>query len=304
VPRRDARIPHLPEHPVVLVTGCSSGIGLALAHRLAGWSAARIVLTARERSLAVLEREGLAPDDRIMVLPLDVVDLEQRRRVVAAVEARFGGVDVLINNAGVAYRSVAEHLTPHDAFHQMATNFLGPMDLVRLVLPHMRRRRFGRILNVSSVSGMMAMPTMGAYSASKFALEGASESMWYEMRPWNVHVTLVQPGLIRSDSFRNTRLSAGAQRAESDPEDPYAPVYGGMGPFIGWLMSHAVSTPDDVARRILATLERRHPPLRVSATLDARFFYLMRRLLPRRIYHAVLYALLPHVRHRRSPHDA
>jgi hypothetical protein len=150
---------------------------------------------------------------------------------------------------------------------------------------------------------MMAMPTMGAYSASKFALEGASESMWYEMRPWNVHVTLVQPGLIRSDSFRNTRLSAGARRAESDPSDPYAPIYGGMGPFIGWLMSHAVATPDDVARRILATLERRHPPLRVSATLDARFFYLMRRLLPRRVYHAVLYAGLPHVRHRRSPGD-
>lgn len=74
-----------------------------------------------------------------------------------------------------------------------------------------------------------------------------------------------------------------------------------MGPFIGWLMSHAVTTPDDVAGRILATLERRRPPLRVSATLDARFFYLMRRLLPRRIHHAVLYALLPHVRHRRSP---
>jgi NAD(P)-dependent dehydrogenase (short-subunit alcohol dehydrogenase family) len=296
VPRSAARIPHLPERPVVLVTGCSSGIGLALARRLVAWPAARVVLTARAASLDVLREEGLVESDRVLALPLDVVDLDQREAVVAAVAERFGGVDVLINNAGVAYRSVAEHLMPHDAFEQLATNFLGPMDLARLVLPHMRRRRCGRIINVSSVSGMMAMPTMGAYSASKFALEGASESMWYEMRPWNVHVTLVQPGFIRSESFRNTRLSVGARRAEGDPSEPYAPVYLGMGPFIEWLMNHAVATPDVVARRILATLRRRHPPLRVSATIDARFFYLMRRLMPRRLYHGVLYALLPHVR--------
>jgi len=230
------------------------------------------------------------------VLPLDVIDLEQRRAAVAAIEARWGRVDVLINNAGVAYRSVAEHLMPRDAFHQLATNFLGPMDLARLVLPGMRQRHFGRIINVSSVSGMMAMPTMGAYSASKFALEGGSESMWYEMRPWNVYVTLVQPGFIRSESFRNTKLSAGARHAEADRSDPYAEVYAGMGPFIEMLMKRAVTTPDDVARRILRTLERRKPPLRVSATIDARFFYLLRRMLPRRFYHAILYRLLPHVR--------
>lgn len=294
--RRDPRNPHWPEQPVVLVTGCSSGIGLALARRLVGDARFRCALTARESSIHVLAEEGIVPDERTLVLPLDVIDFEQRRGVVATIEARFGGVDVLINNAGVAYRSVAEHLMPRDAFHQLATNYLGPMDLARLVLPGMRERRFGRIVNVSSVSGMMAMPTMGAYSASKFALEGGSESMWYEMRPWNVFVTLVQPGFIRSESFRNTRLSTGARRAEHDPTDPYAEVYAGMGPFIELLMKRAITTPDDVASRILGTLERRTPPLRVSATLDARFFYLLRRLLPRRFYHAILYRLLPHVR--------
>ncbi len=294
--RRDERSSHLPEQPVVLATGCSSGIGLALARRLVADTRFRCVLTARESSIDMLAREGLVPDERTLVLPLDVIDLEQRRSAVAAVEARWGGVDVLINNAGVAYRSVAEHLMPRDAFHQLATNFLGPMDLARLVLPGMRDRRFGRIINVSSVSGMMAMPTMGAYSASKFALEGGSEAMWYEMRPWNVFVTLVQPGFIRSESFRNTRLSEGARRATEDRTDPYAEVYAGMGPFIELLMKRAITTPDDVARRILATLERRKPPLRVSATLDARCFYLLRRLLPRRFYHAILYRLLPHVR--------
>ena len=280
----------------MLVTGCSSGIGLALAHRLSGWDAARLVLTAPERSLGVLGKEGVSADERRLILPLDVVDLEQRRAAVDAALARFGRVDVLINNAGVAYRSVAEHLMPRDAFEQIAVNFLGPMDLARLVLPGMRERRFGRIVNVSSVSGMMAMPTMGAYSASKFALEGASESMWYEMRPWNVHVTLVQPGLIHSDSFRRTRLSTGARRASGDPRDPYAAVYAGMAPFVEGLMKRAFATPDVVARRILATLERRHPPLRMSATIDARLFYLLRRLLPRRVYHEVLYRMLPHVR--------
>jgi hypothetical protein len=296
VARHEKRNALLPPAPVVLVTGCSTGIGLALARQLEAWPEARLLLTARERSLPRLHAAGFEESERLRMRALDVVDAAQRAGVVAEAEADWGGVDVLINNAGITYRSVTEHLHPDEAFDQLQTNFLAPMDLVRLVLPSMRRKRGGRIINVSSVSGMMAMPTMGAYSASKFALEGATESLWYELRPWGIHVTLVQPGFIHSNAFRRVRYSKAALRSEQDEADEYSVVYRSMGPFIERLMSLALASPESVARRTLATLDRPRPRLRVSATLDARAFYLLRRWLPRRTYHALLHRALPGVR--------
>ena len=93
------------------------------------------------------------------------------------------------------YRAVLEHVSDAERVAQMDVNYLAPMDLIRLVLPRMREKHAGRILNVSSVGGMMAMPTMAVYSASKFALEGATEALYYEVRPWNIRVSLIQPGL-------------------------------------------------------------------------------------------------------------
>ena len=281
---------------MVLVTGCASGIGLALARRLATWRDARIVATARATSLARLADAGLEEGERFWIRPLDVTQNSERRRVVAEIDERWGGVDVLVNNAGLTFRSVYEHLQPDEIREQLEVNFIGPMDLARLVLPTMRRKQCGHIINVSSVGGMMAMPTMGVYSASKFALEGASESLWYELQPWNVYVTLVQPGFIHSDSFRNVRWSRSAVALRDVESDDYHEVYHSMAPFIDRLMEWAWATPDVVARRIVRTIERRHPPLRISATIDARVFYMLRRLMPRRLYHAFLYRRLPNVR--------
>jgi NAD(P)-dependent dehydrogenase (short-subunit alcohol dehydrogenase family) len=286
----------------VLVTGCASGIGLALARRLRDWRGAHAVITARASSLDRLRAAGFEEGERLWLRPLDVTRNSERKRVVSEIDEHLGGVDILINNAGLTFRSVHEHLHTDEIEEQMSINFVGPMDLARLVLPSMRRKRYGHIVNVSSVGGMMAMPTMGLYSASKFALEGASEALWYELRPWNVSVTLVQPGFIHSESFRNVRLSRDAQAMRSVEDEPYRAVYESMSPFIEGLMNRAFATPDTVARRILRTLERSNPPLRVSATIDARVFYMLRRLLPRRLYHAVLFRCLPDVR-RWGPGD-
>jgi NAD(P)-dependent dehydrogenase (short-subunit alcohol dehydrogenase family) len=227
---------------------------------------------------------------------LDVTNAAEQEAAVGAAASMWGGVDVLVNNAGVSYRAALEEMTEADERLQQAVNYLGPMALTRLVLPGMRAHRWGRIVNVSSVSGMMAMPTMGSYSASKWALEGASEALWYEMRPWGVRVTLVQPGFIRSDSFEHV-LRPGAAHGEDLPADrsAYAAYYRHMAPFIARLMRRATAKPDDVARKIISCALRRKPPLRQAVTFDARFFYLMRRLLPRALYHAALYRALPGV---------
>lgn len=288
--RRRAR----PGPYTIVVTGATTGIGLELARMLLT-THHRLVLTARASSLDRFAALGIEPGERVMICPLDVTDAADREALVRAVEARWGGVDVLVNNAGISYRAVAEH-TPHaDLLAQLEANYLGPMALVRLVLPHMRAQRFGRIVNVSSVGGMTAMPTMSAYSASKFALEGASESLWYELRPWGVYVSLVRPGFINSDGFTKVRFTEQGQAAVADPRDPYHAHYANMGELVRALMQLTFYQPADVAETVARLIEHPNPPLRVPGTLDARAFDLLRRALPAGLYHRLLYAGLPRV---------
>jgi len=278
----------------ILVTGASVGIGLELS-RLLLLGPHRLVLTARASSLARFAREGILPGERVLILPLDVTIDEERRAAVHAVEARWGGIDVIVNNAGVSYRAVAEHVTEQERIAQLDANFLGPMELTRLVLPYMRTQRYGRIINVSSVGGMTAMPTMSIYSASKFALEGASEALWYEMRPFGVRVSLVRPGFIHSDGFQKTRFTRQGQRALDDPADPYHAHYANMNELIEGLMTLTFYTARDVAETVLETIEHKNPPLWVAGTLDAHLFDLLRRFLPHGLYHRLLYAGLPRI---------
>ncbi len=279
----------------VLVTGATTGVGLALARRLLK-SPHRLVLTARESSMARFAQEGIFESDKVRLRPLDVTNNEQRRNVVRDTQAEWGVIDVLVNNAGLAVRSVVEHMTASELAAQMDVNLIGPISLARHVLPAQRAQGFGRILNVSSVGGMMAMPTMGAYSASKWALEGASESLWYEVRPWGVAVSLIEPGFIRSDGFEHVRYTAQSSESNDHLEDAYHNHYENMSGFIEKVMRRSPATPESVARCIDRTLHRRKPPLRVLATPDANLFSLMRRMLPRRPYHWILYRSLPGIR--------
>jgi NAD(P)-dependent dehydrogenase (short-subunit alcohol dehydrogenase family) len=280
--------------PVILLTGSSTGLGLAIARALLN-EPGLLVLTARSDSIPRLRNAGIHESERVLIRPLDVVVEAERTAVIEELERDFGGVDVLINNAGVAYRAVVEHWDSGAWNDILEVDVRAPMELTRLVLPGQRRRHRGRILNVSSVGGMMAMPTMSLYSAAKFALEGATEALWYEVRPWNIHVSLIEPGFIRSDSFRNTRFTRQSFAAAMNDADPYHAHYLHMADFIERVMERTLATPDHVARCVRRTLQRRSPPLRVYATPDAHLFALLRRLLPRGLYHAILYRALPHI---------
>ncbi len=278
----------------ILVTGASTGVGLELAKILLATDH-RLVLTARASSLSRFRAEGIYEGARVMLLPLDVTDDVQRRAAIMAVAQRWGGIDVLVNNAGLSYRSVSEHVTPDESVVQLNANFFGPMALIRLVLPYMRTQCFGRIINVSSVGGMTAMPTMSVYSASKFALEGASEALWYEMRPWGIAVSLVRPGFINSDGFTKVRFTAQGALALHDTSDPYHAHYNNMNQLIRALMTLTFHTPRDVAETIAETIERKNPGLWVAGTWDAHAFELLRRWLPSALYHKLLYAGLPRI---------
>ena len=276
----------------ILVTGASTGVGLALS-RLLLQTDDRLVLTARESSLPRFAAAGIQANERILLRALDVTAAAARLDLIAEIEAHYDGVDVLVNNAGIAYRSVVEHVTEEERVEQMGINFRSPMELTRLVLPSMRRKRCGSIINISSVGGMMAMPTMSVYSASKFALEGATESLYYEVRPWGIKVSLIEPGFIHSSSFQNVHYTNLSYQSEIDPNEPYHKHYEHMGPFIERMMKRSIITPEKVARKIVKTINHPNPPLRVRSTPDAYFFDLLRRLLPRRLYHWILYRSLP-----------
>lgn len=280
----------------VLLTGASTGIGLATARALLD-TQCRLILTARRQSLPRFDSHGIRPSKRVRIRAMDVTNPEEREAVIREANLDWGGVDALINNAGVSYRAVVEHVTEEDRLAQMDINFRAPMELIRLVLPGMREKRAGRIITISSVGGMMAMPTMAVYSASKFALEGAHEALWYEVRPWGIHVSLVQPGFVDSDGFHRVRRTPRSGRSEREVGEPYHEHYVNMGPFIARLMKASSATPESVAKVVLKTLRRRRPPLRAPATLDALGFSLLRRVLPRSAYHWLLYRMLPNVGH-------
>jgi hypothetical protein len=278
----------------VLVTGASTGIGLAMARALTR-TKYRVFLTARQQSLARFDVHAIGESKNVRIRPLDVTHAQEREAIIAEADRDWGGIDVLVNNAGISYRAVVEHVEEHERLAQMDVNFRSPMELIRLVLPGMRAKRAGRIITVSSVGGMMAMPTMAAYSASKFALEGAHEALWYEVRPWGIRVSLVQPGFVHSDGFQRVRYTPKSDRSEHELAEPYHEHYVNMALFIEKVMKSSRATPESVAKIVLTTMRRKRPPLRVPATLDAFGFSVLRRLLPRSTYHWLLYKMLPRV---------
>ncbi|MBK7963845.1 MAG: SDR family NAD(P)-dependent oxidoreductase [Bdellovibrionales bacterium] len=280
--------------PLVLLTGASTGLGLALAKELIEDGNYRLVLTARAKSLKCFSAAGIFESDEIYLRPLDVTSKEERIAVISECEATLGGLDVLINNAGIAMRSVVEDASADDRIGLLEINYIGPMRLAALALPGMRKRRNGRIINISSAAGLIGMPTMACYCGSKFALEGGAESLWYDVKPWNIHVTLIIPGFMRSDSFQNTQTTKWSRAAiASGQKDPYYHHYRNMEKLISWTMKRTLASPESVARKIVRVIKQKNPSLRVPVTADAWFLFLFRRFLPRAIYHWVMFRALP-----------
>jgi NAD(P)-dependent dehydrogenase (short-subunit alcohol dehydrogenase family) len=179
-----------------LITGCSTGLGRALATAVLA-RGDNAVVTARDAD-RVRDLADAAPD-RALALPLDVIDAGQVGEVVRAAQERFGGIDVLVNNAGYGYRAAVEEGDDADVQRLFATNFFGAVAMVKAVLPGMRARRSGAIVNVSSIGAVLTPEGSGYYSATKAALEGMSGSLRKELAPLGISVTAVEPGGFRTD---------------------------------------------------------------------------------------------------------
>ncbi|MEK6556014.1 MAG: SDR family NAD(P)-dependent oxidoreductase [Bdellovibrionota bacterium] len=276
---------------VIIVTGCATGLGLELAHELYEKAQYHVVITARQHSISEL-KAIFNETDRFIIRSLDVTNDDNIYQLVNEIALLWGRVDCIINNAAICFRGVIEHMDADSELLQLKTNYLGPMSLTRAVLPIMREQGGGQIINISSVSGMMAMPTMASYSASKHAREGATEALWYEARPFGINVSLIELGFLNSDSFKRVLLSKKAD-ISSRLNGPHSEYYRSMTPFIERLMKLTWAKPKYIANRIVNLLERKNPPLRVALTADVFIFSLMKRILPSQLFHSILFWLLP-----------
>lgn len=214
-----------------LITGCSSGLGRNLAHAVldAGFNA---VVTARNP--ASVEDIVAAHPETALAAALDVTDRDAVESVVRLAEARFGSIDVLVNNAGHGYRAAVEEGEDDQVTELFATNFFGAVAMIKAVLPGMRARRSGAIVNITSIAARLAMPGSAYYSATKFALEGLSDALRREVEPLGIKVLIVEPGAFRTD-FAGRSLhgamtaiadydgTAGPRRKENDRTDGTQP---------------------------------------------------------------------------------
>ncbi len=277
--------------PVVLITGCASGLGFALSKILKHSYQYNVVATCRSHRLKHL-RSLIAETEHFKIKELDITDDKNIYQLVHDVCTEWGRIDVVINNAAVCYRGVVEHMDADSELIQLKTNYLGPMSLIRAILPIMREQRSGQIINVSSVSGMVAMPTMASYSASKHALEGATEALWYETRPFGICVNLVELGFIKSDSFNHVVLSNKAEMSQM-VKGPHSEYYASMTPFIEKLMSLSITSAHDVALKISKVIKNKPNNLRIMATPDVWLFSILKRILSSGLQNRLFYWMLP-----------
>jgi NADP-dependent 3-hydroxy acid dehydrogenase YdfG len=283
----------------VLITGCSSGIGEATARRLAdhGWS-----VYASARRLESIEQLA---DAGCKLLQLDVTDERSMRSAVETVEREHGAVGVLVNNAGYSQGGPIEQVPLDAVRRQFETNVFGVIALTQMALPAMRAQHWGKVVNVGSMGGRLTLPGGGLYHATKYSLEAISDALRFEVRGFGVNVVLVEPGLITTE-FGKTAVStvneadSGGEAVDRDGGDPYkrfntklaamtAGVYEGP-------MRHLGGGPEVVAKAIEKAISRRRPPSRMLLTPSAHLTVLQRKLLPDRLWDAMLRTQMPEPR--------
>lgn len=248
-----------PAQQTWFITGASSGFGMAFAQYALG-QGHNVVATARNPSK--LESMAAVDRPRVLVHRLDVTVSGDALRAVDAAVARFGRIDVLFNNAGYGIVGAVEE-TPEDELRaQMETNFFGAAETIRAVLPVMRAQRRGAIVNISSLGGQLSMAGFGAYSASKFALEGLSEALAQEVRPFGIKVLIVEPGAFRTgfagDALRHMPIL-----------EAYRDTVAGTRQFAHGMNGTQEGDPARAARAIDMALQSEATPLRLQLGADS-----------------------------------
>ena len=242
-----------------LITGCSTGIGREIA-RAALEAGHSVAVTARNVDAVAdfVDQFG----DRALALPLDVTDRDQIIAAVGSVEETFGGIDVLVNNAGYGYMAAVEEGEDAEVRKLFDTNYFGVVDTLKTVLPGMRARRSGHVINISSMTGLVANPPNAYYSSTKFALEALTEALAKEVGPLGIKVTAIEPGAFRTD------WAARSMQESSTPIGDYDDNVGARKTLIKQFADHLPGDPRKVAEAVLMVAGLDEPPLRLLLGRD------------------------------------
>lgn len=244
-----------------LITGAARGLGAAIA-RAALEAGDRVVVAGRNRDALIA---AFGPDsDAVLNLTLDVTDTAAIAAAVETAMTRLGRIDVLVNNAGYGHLGIFEETSAQDARTQFDTNVFGLFDMTRAVLPIMRAQRSGHVFNISSIGGLMGGESGAIYCASKFAVEGFSESVAQEVRPFGIHVTIVEPGFFRTDF-----LDASSIRYGDNPIADYAEASRAIRAFYDARSHNQAGDPAKLGLALVTLASAENPPVRWSAGTDA-----------------------------------
>ncbi len=260
----------------VLITGATDGLGKALALLLAERSYRVFAAGRSAEKLAQLDAIAREKNLAMESISLDVCSDASVQSAVQTVLAKAASIDVLVNNAGVNYTAAVEDLSMEDWRAQFETNVFGVLRVTRAVLPRMRERRSGRILMMSSLSGLVTPPTQGAYSSSKHALEGLSNALRMELYPFGIDVVLIEPGYIITGI---QKTAAELSKPYLEKGGPYAPLYSQFFTSVNDMRTKSKYTPEDCARVMLHAIETSRPNARYGVTSLARFVKWSKRLL-------------------------
>ena len=241
------------------ITGCSTGIGREIA-RAALEAGHSVAVTARDAAAVSDFAEEFG--DRAIALPLDVTDRDQITTAVTATEAAFGGIDVLVNNAGYGYMAAVEEGDDAEVRKLFDTNYFGVVDTLKAVLPGMRARHSGHIVNISSMTGLVANPPNAYYSSTKFALEALTEALSKEVAPLGIKVTAIEPGAFRTD------WASRSMQESSTPIGDYDENVGTRKTMIKEFAAHLPGDPRKVAEAVLMVTTLDEPPLRLLLGRD------------------------------------
>lgn len=241
------------------ITGASRGFGLRIA-RLALAQGDNVVATARSAATVI---KALGEHPNLLAVPLDVTDEDQARAAAASAFERFGRIDVLLNNAGFGLLGAVEEATAEEVETLYRTNVFGLLAVTRAVLPYMRERRSGRILNISSIGGYRAGPGFGVYCSTKFAVEGLSEALHHELAPLGIHVTVVEPGYFRTDFLDSSSLTVSLNRI-----DDYNGTAGAVRSVAVDLNHGQPGDPDKLAEVLVKFVDAENPPVRLPLGSD------------------------------------
>lgn len=266
-----------------LVTGGTDGLGRAAAILLAEGGYRVFAGGRNAERRGALDQLGRERKLSLETLELDVRDDVSVNACVSEIERRGAPVDVLVNNAGIAIAAVMEEISLADLLKVYDTNVFGLLRVTKRVLPEMRRRRRGRVINMSSIAGKIASPILGAYSSSKHAVEAISDSLRHELYPFGISVVLIEPGYIETSMNRNASELSSTYANAAD-RSPYRGIYQG---FLGsWQKTRHTSkdTPGDCARVILRAVEETPPHPRYLVTRTAKIAALMKRVMPDRSF--------------------